>query len=109
VDSVDVLRSDGHEFADDDWDDPQARSVKFIFGHEGADAFALLLNAAENVVEFAILEAPHQQWQLAISNDPEQQVRNLVTTLIIRDASFTLLQSAQRSARRCTGPDVSLV
>ena len=93
VDWVSVLRSDGAGFADDDWDDPQARSVMFVLGHEGADAFALLLNSAENVVEFTIPPAPHEQWQLAVSSDPEQVVADPVTTLLVRNSSFTLLRS----------------
>ena len=35
-DWVAVLRSDGEEFADEDWDNPEARSVTFVLGHEGA-------------------------------------------------------------------------
>jgi isoamylase len=94
TDSVAVLRSDGKEFADEDWADPEARSVQFVFGHEGADAFALLLNAADNGVEFAVAEAPNQEWALAAASDPGQQVEGAVSTLIVRDTSFTLLRSA---------------
>ncbi|MET3807501.1 glycogen operon protein [Nakamurella sp. UYEF19] len=93
LDWVRVLRSDGEEFADSDWDNPEARTVMFLLGHRDADTFALLLNSAENGVEFAIPAAPGQDWQLASSSDAEQVVRSPVTTLIVRDASFTLLQS----------------
>ena len=93
-DWVQVLRSDAEEFAEADWDNPEARSVIFFLGHDGADAFALLLNSAENGVEFTIPEAPNAEWSLALSSDPEQQVEGPVSTLIVRDASFTLLQSS---------------
>jgi isoamylase len=65
----------------------------FVLAHEGADTFALLFNAAENGVEFAIPEAPGAEWELAASSDPGQQVSAPVTTLIVRDCSFTLLRS----------------
>ncbi|BEP12372.1 glycogen debranching protein GlgX [Acidothermaceae bacterium B102] len=94
TDWVQVLRSDGEGFSDEDWDDPSARSVTFVLGHEGGDAFALLLNAAGNGVEFTVPAAPHAEWQLALSSDPAQKVEGQVTTLTVRDSSFTLLRSA---------------
>ncbi len=94
TDWVRVLRSDGAEFSAEDWDNPEARSVMFLVGHTNAAAFALLLNSAENGVEFTIPEAPDAEWQLAVSSDPEQQVTAPVSTLIVRDGSFTLLMSA---------------
>ena len=93
MDWVAVLRSDGKEFTDQDWENPEARSVLFLLGHAGADTFALLLNSAENGVEFTIPEAPNAEWVLASSSDPEQHVSGPVTTLIVRPASYTLLQS----------------
>ena len=93
-DTVRSLRSDGEEFADEDWDNPDARSVVFVFEHPGADSFALLLNAAENGVEFQVPDAPGAEWRLAASSDPGQQVEGEVSTLIVRDGSFTLLRSA---------------
>ncbi len=95
VDWVDVLRSDGQGFSDEDWDNPEARSVIFVVGHEGGDTFALLLNSASNGVEFTVPKAPNVEWVLAASSDPEQQVESPVTTLIVRDESFTLLRSAR--------------
>ena len=92
-DTVRILKSDGQEFDEGDWDNPDARSIAFLFGHPGADSFLLMLNAAENGVEFAVAEAPHAAWALAISSDPEQSVQEPVTTLIVRDGSFTLLRS----------------
>jgi isoamylase len=93
TDTVVLKRSDDQEFSDDDWDNPDARTIAFVLGHAGADSFALLLNSAENGVEFQVPEAPGGEWELAASSDPEQQVEGPVTTLIVRDASFTLLRS----------------
>ena len=45
-DTVVLKRSDDQEFAEADWDDPAARTITFVLGHEGADTFALLLNSA---------------------------------------------------------------
>jgi isoamylase len=95
TDWVQVLRADGEAFADEDWDNPEARSVMFILGHDDADAFALLLNAAANGVEFTVPSAPNAEWVLAASSDPDQQVTGEVTTLIVQESSFTLLRSAR--------------
>jgi glycogen operon protein len=92
-DTVLLMRSDGEEFGDDDWDNPDARSIVFVFEHPGADSFALLLNAAENGVDFAVPSAPGSEWELAASSDDGQQVQGDVTTLIVRGGSFTLLRS----------------
>jgi isoamylase len=94
TDTVDILRSDAQGFADEDWDNPDARTITFVFSHEGADSFALLLNAAENGVEFTVPDAPGAEWTLELSSDPGQTVAGEVTTLIVRDASFTVLRSA---------------
>jgi glycogen operon protein len=67
----------------------------FVLGRDGGDAFALLLNSAENGVEFTIPKAPNNEWQLAATSDPDQQANDPVTTLIVRDSSFTLLRSIQ--------------
>ncbi|WP_425280955.1 glycogen debranching protein GlgX [Pseudoclavibacter terrae] len=91
--TVDVLRSDALGFDDADWDNPEARSIAFVFSHTGADSFALLLNAAENAVEFTVPDAPHGTWELALSSDDEQQVSDPVTTLMVKEGSFTLLRS----------------
>ncbi len=52
-----------------------------------------MLNAAENGVEFTVPKAPGAEWRLELSSDDEQRVEGQVTTLIIRDISFTLLRS----------------
>jgi isoamylase len=93
ADTVDVLRSDDQPFDDEDWEDPTARSIAFVLEHDQGDAFALLLNSADNGVEFAVPDAPFQEWELAVSSDPEQTVGDEVPSLIVRDASFTLLRS----------------
>jgi isoamylase len=95
LDTVTVLRSDAAEFEDDEWDNPDARTVTFVISHRDGDSFALLLNSAANGVEFMVPEAPLGAWTLAISSDPDQSVSDEVTTLIVRDASFTLLRSAR--------------
>ncbi|TFB88358.1 glycogen debranching protein GlgX [Cryobacterium algoricola] len=92
-DTVRVLRADAKEFTDEDWDDEDAHAITFILEHAGADAFALLLNAASNGVEFSLPSAPNQEWELAAGSDPDQHVSAPVTTLIVRDGSFTLLRS----------------
>ena len=92
-DTVLVLRADNNAFEQADWDNPDNRAVMFVLAHKGGDTFALLMNAAGNGVEFTVPEAPAGVWELALSSDPEQQVVPPVTTLIVRDASFTLLRS----------------
>jgi isoamylase len=93
IDAVSLRRSDDEEFSDEDWDNPDARTITFVLEHAAADAFALLLNSAENGVEFQVPKAPGGEWELAVSSDPDQKVSGDVTTLIVRDASFTLLRS----------------
>lgn len=88
-----MLRSDAEEFSSEDWADPDARSIQFVWEHRGADTFALLLNSAENGVEFTVPEAPDHEWALAASSDGEQKVEGPVSSLIVRDQSFTLLRS----------------
>ena len=93
ADAVEIVRSDGESFDEHDWDNPNARTETLVFTHEGADSFALLLNAAENGVEFQVPEAPGAEWELATSSDPAQVVEGAVTTLIVSGGSFTLLRS----------------
>ncbi|NYD68044.1 glycogen debranching protein GlgX [Agromyces atrinae] len=91
---VGLSRSDGEEFADEDWDNPDARSIAFVFEHDGSASFALLLNAAENGVEFAVPPAPGEAWTFELSSDPEQSYDEASETTIVRGTSFTLLRSA---------------
>ena len=67
--------------------------IMFVFAHRDGDTFALLLNAAENGVEFTVAPPLHAEWELVVSSDPEQTVPAPVSTLIVRDCSFTLLRS----------------
>jgi isoamylase len=46
----------------------------FVLGHDGADAFALLLKAAENVVEFELSATPAAAVVTRGLGDPEQKV-----------------------------------
>jgi glycogen operon protein len=97
TDTVVLQRSDGAPFSDDDWDDPEARSITFVFSHEGGDSFALLLNSAANGVEFTLPDAPQSAWQLALSSDPDQSITEGATSAIVTDHSFTLLRSGATS------------
>jgi len=101
-DSVSTLRSDGQQFSADDWQNADARSIIFVLEHEHADAFALLMNAAENGVEFTVPDAPNNKWELAASSDPDQKIKGRISTVIVRDVSFTLLRSRvpQRRTRK---------
>ena len=88
-----ILRADGEPFADDDWDDPEARSIAFQLCHEGADSFLLILNAAANGVEFALPEPPGAHWELEVSSDPELALKD-GDSVIVGETSFALLRSA---------------
>jgi len=92
-DHVQVLRADAAAFEAEDWAEPANKAIAFVLSHRGEDAFALLVNGSESVVEFTVPEAPHAEWELALSSDPEQAVEGEVTTLLVRDWSFTLLRS----------------
>ena len=92
ADSVRVLRADAESFAEEDWTEDH-RAIAFVLEHEGADAFAVLFNAAENGVEFTLPAAPAQDWELALSTDPDQHVEQSASSLIVRDRSVTVLRS----------------
>jgi isoamylase len=96
-DRVFITRSDDEPFSEDDWENPDARSITFVFRHAGSASFALLLNAAENGVEFALPKAPGQPWTLVESSDPEQMLAEGSTTVIVQGTSFTLLRSGVTS------------
>lgn len=91
--TVQLLRADGQPFEDGDWANPEVRAIQIHVGNTGCDSFAILLNAARNVVEFTVAPAPGEEWSLEVSTDTEQQVSAPVTTLLVRDLSFTLLRS----------------
>ncbi len=91
--TVTVLQAGGGEFADEDWHNPDIRSVVFVFEHDGASAFALLLNAAGNGVEVTIPEAPGSAWELVVSSDPALALDPESPSLIIGDHCFSLLES----------------
>jgi glycogen operon protein len=91
-DVVCILRADAEPFADEDWDDPEARSIAFQLMHEGADSFLLMLNAASNGVEFVLPEAPGAAWELELSSDPELALGD-GESVIVGETSFALLRS----------------
>ncbi|WP_431278713.1 glycogen debranching protein GlgX [Leifsonia poae] len=92
--TVRILRADGQEFADDDWDDPDAKAIVFVLMFEGSDAFAFLLNAADNGVDFELPDAPNSAWTLELSSDPELEIVD-PTMLTLAPPSFALLRSSQ--------------
>jgi isoamylase len=124
-DTVQILTPDGSSFSDEDWANPEARSLAFLLWHRDEDAFVFFLNAAQHHVDFLLPPAPNGPWELAASSDPEQtsdlsklstapkkpweiaspreakeiseasavEEASDLNTLIVRDASFTLLRS----------------
>jgi isoamylase len=92
-DTVETVRSDGKPFEPGDWDNPLARSVTFVLGHAGAASFALLVNAADNGVDFTVPPAPGEPWEHVISSDETQPAAGDIATLILGETSFTLLRS----------------
>ncbi|MFP3467410.1 glycogen debranching protein GlgX [Leifsonia sp. SIMBA_070] len=91
-DIVCILRADGEPFADEDWADPEARSIAFELRHEEADAFLLMLNGAGNGVEFVLSDAPGARWELELSSDPELVLGD-GDSVILGESSFALLRS----------------
>ncbi|GAB3610644.1 glycogen debranching protein GlgX [Humibacter ginsengiterrae] len=92
-DTVVMRRSDGETFEPEDWENPDVRSVTFVLAHEGADTFALLLNSADNGVEFTLPDARGKRWRLVISSDPEHEEGDLDGSLIMGGRTFALLRS----------------
>ncbi|MGO4594708.1 glycogen debranching protein GlgX [Leifsonia sp. 2TAF2] len=92
TDVVCIVRADGEPFSDEDWADPEARSIAFELRHEGSDSFLLMLNAAGNGVEFMLPDAAGSPWELELSSDPELAVHDS-TSVILGESSFALLRS----------------
>ncbi|MEN2742223.1 glycogen debranching protein GlgX [Microbacterium sp. X-17] len=92
-DTVRIVRADGESFTDEDWADPEARSIAFVLMHEGADSFLLLLNAAGNGVEFVLPDPPGAHWELELSSDPELALHD-GESVIVGETSFALFRSA---------------
>jgi glycogen operon protein len=92
-DTVRILQTNGEEFGDDDWEDPDAKAITFVLMHRGSDAFALLLNAADNGVDFTVPEAPNGEWTLELSSDQELELHDS-ESLTLAPTSFALLRSA---------------
>ncbi len=67
------------------------RAVLLVL-QQGDTTVAVLLNASDTTVEFALPEKPGGgSWALGLSSDPDQAVEDGATTLLVRDASFTAL------------------
>jgi glycogen operon protein len=96
-DTVTVLRSDGEPFEEADWENPDVRSVTFVLAHEGADAFALLLNSADNGVEFTLPDPPAAPWLMIASSDEEHTQGEPEKSIILGGRTFSLLRSAVAS------------
>ncbi|MFF1876398.1 glycogen debranching protein GlgX [Leifsonia sp. NPDC058230] len=90
--TVRILRTDGQEFIDEDWDEPDAKAIAFVLMFEGSAAFAFLLNAADNGVDFELPDAPHTDWTLELSSDPGLEIVD-PSTLTLAPSSFALLRS----------------
>jgi glycogen operon protein len=90
--AVQLLRTDGNEFAETDWEEPEARAATLVLMLQGADTFAFLVNAAENGVEFA-LPVPAGAWKLELSSDPEAPATIDSDVLTLAPMSFALLRS----------------
>ena len=99
---VRIVRADGAEFVDDDWEEPENKAITFVLAHTGSDAFALLLNAADNGVDFTLPAAPNHAWKLETTSDPQLKLGRK-RSLTLGRTSFALLRSSMRTARR---PDV---
>jgi glycogen operon protein len=90
-DMVRIVRADGEPFEDEDWDDPEARSIAFELRHDGTDSFLVLLNAAANGVEFTLPQPDRGQWALELSSDPELELLQQ-ESLIVGECAFALLR-----------------
>ncbi|WP_158861867.1 glycogen debranching protein GlgX [Leifsonia sp. AG29] len=94
-DVVCILRADSEPFTDEDWGDPEARSIAFELRHEGADSFLLMLNGASNGVEFRLPESLGEAWEFELSSDPELALGD-GDSVILGERSFALLRSRGR-------------
>jgi glycogen operon protein len=90
--TVDLRRADGRRFRTADWQQPENRAIVFVLGHAKRDAFAVLMNGAENGVEFALPGAPHKPWRLELTSD-EQLPADIGRKLTLAPHSFALLRS----------------
>ncbi|MFB9376036.1 glycogen debranching protein GlgX [Kineococcus gynurae] len=93
ADAVIALRADGEPMTDAEWQDANAKAFSLRFAAEGSASILLLVNAADNPVEFQVPDPDGKPWTLAMSSDPEQAVGAEVQTLLVRDYSTTVLLS----------------
>jgi isoamylase len=92
--TVQVLRADARPFETGDWLDPANMAVLLVLADPADDQVALLVNASGTTVEFTLPGRPghgEHAWRLGLSSDPEQRVDGSGETLLVRDASFTVL------------------
>ncbi|AYG05463.1 glycogen debranching enzyme GlgX [Gryllotalpicola protaetiae] len=92
--SVDLRRADGRRFVASDWLRAEHRAIVFILGHAGHDAFAVLMNAAENGVEFSLPRPPHHAWRLELTSDEGLAVE-VARRLTLAPRSFAVLRSTR--------------
>src|SRR5690606_24510337 len=91
--TVRINRVDGKAVTDEDWADPEARAIAFVVTSGVDDAFALLCNASENGVEFALPEPPASDWELELSSDTQLLELTAVGSITLAPVSFALLRS----------------
>jgi isoamylase len=92
--TVDLRRADGRRFTSRDWEQPENRAVVFVLGHAGHDSFALVMNAAENGVEFVLPHAPRGAWRLELTSDEGLDVE-AARRITLAPRSFALLRSGR--------------
>ena len=69
------------------------KAITFVLTHEAPTRSPCSSTARERSSSSTCPTRPGGEWELASSSDPDQQVEGAVTTLLVRDASFTLLRS----------------
>ncbi|GAA4154012.1 glycogen debranching protein GlgX [Gryllotalpicola daejeonensis] len=92
--TVDLRRADGRRFTNSDWHRPEHRAIQFVLGHQGHATFALLMNAAENGVEFALPYQQRRVWRLELTSDDRLDV-DTARKLTLAPRSFALLRSTR--------------
>jgi glycogen operon protein len=92
--TVSIFRTDGDEFGETDWENAEAKAITFVLEHRGSDSFALLLNAAENGVEFTVPQAAGDGWEFELASEPALQSPR-ASDLTLPPLSFALLRSSR--------------
>ncbi|GAA4194464.1 glycogen debranching protein GlgX [Gryllotalpicola kribbensis] len=92
--TVDLRRADGRRFTNSDWHRPEHKAIQFVLGHQGHTTFAVLMNAAENGVEFSLPYTPRRVWRLELTSDEGLDV-DAARRLTLAPRSFALLRSSR--------------